>query len=52
MKKFLIKAYADPSRCLKEQTKIISANDYAEAYDVSRKMFPEYKEVLISEAWQ
>ena len=52
MKKYLIKAYADPSRGLKEQTEIISANDYGEAYEVSRKMFPEYKEVLISEERQ
>lgn len=49
MKKFLIKAYADPSRCLKEQTQNISANDYGEAYEVASKMFPEYKEVMISE---
>ena len=49
MKNYFIKAYADPSRCLKEQTRIISANDYGEAYELSSKMFPEYKEIMISE---
>ena len=49
MKKFLIKAYADPIRGLKEQTKTISANDYGEAYAFSWKMFPEYKEMMITE---
>lgn len=49
MKKYLIKAYGDYERKLKEQTKIIEANDEEEAWVIAWKMFCEYKEIGVWE---
>lgn len=44
MKKYLIKAYGDYERRLKQQTKIITAEDEEQAWIEAWKTFPEYKE--------
>lgn len=49
MKKYLIKAYGDYDRRLKEQTKIITANDEEEAWLIAWQTFPEYSELGVWE---
>ena len=49
MKKYLIKAYGDFDRRLKEQTKTISAKDEEEAWIIAWKTFPEYCELGVWE---
>lgn len=48
-KQYFIKAYGDYYRGLKGQTTTIYANNYDEAYEKARDMFPEYKELLVRE---
>lgn len=49
MKKYLIKAYADWERRLKEKTKVIEAKDEEEAWILAWKTFPEYKQLGVWE---
>ena len=49
MKKYLIKAYGDYEMRLKQQEKIITANDEEEAWITAWKTFPEYKELGVWE---
>lgn len=49
MKKYLIKAYGDYERRLKQKTKIITAEDEEEAWIKAWKTFPEYKELGVFE---
>lgn len=49
MPKYLVKAYADWDRRLKEQTKIITAEDEEDAWIKAWMMFPEYKELGVWE---
>lgn len=49
MKKYLIKAYGDYEMRLKQQTKIITAEDEEEAWVIAWKTFPEYKELGVFE---
>ena len=50
MKKYLIKAYGEVDDCnLKTQTKIITAKDDNEAWDIAWRTFPEYHEVGVWE---
>ena len=49
MKKYLVKAYADWDRRLKEQTKIITAQDEEDAWIKAWKTFPEYKQLGVWE---
>lgn len=45
MNKYLIKAFADIERRLKERDVIVYATDREEAMQFARARFPEYKEV-------
>ena len=45
MPKYLIKAYGDYERRLKQKTKIITAENEEEAWIEAWKTFPEYKEL-------
>jgi hypothetical protein len=49
MKKYFIKAYGDYERGLKDETKIITANNKEEAWKIAFKTFPEHKEVGVWE---
>ena len=49
MAKYLVKAYADWDRRLKEQTKIISAEDEEDAWIKAWMMFPEYTQLGVWE---
>ena len=49
MKKYYIKAYGDYEEGLKPQTKIITAKDEAEAWNIAWKTFPEYHEIGVWE---
>ena len=49
MKKYLIKAYGDFERRLKQQEKVITAKDEEEAWITAWKTFPEYKELGVWE---
>ena len=49
MAKYLVKAYADFERRLKEKTKIITAIDEEEAWITAWKTFPEYKHLGVWE---
>jgi hypothetical protein len=47
MKKYFIKAYGEEG--LKTQTKIITAKDEGEAWDIAWRTFPEYHEIGVWE---
>ena len=47
MAKYLVKAYADWERRLKEQMRIINAESEEEAWTTAWKLFPEYKELQV-----
>jgi hypothetical protein len=47
MAKYLVKAYADWERRLKEQRRIINAENEEEAWTTAWKLFPEYKELQV-----
>jgi hypothetical protein len=49
LKKYLVKAYADWDRRLKEKTTIIDAHDEEDAWTRAWMMFPEYKELGVWE---
>ena len=49
MKKYLIKAYGDYERRLKQQQKIITAENEEEAWIEAWKTFPEYTELGVFE---
>ena len=42
---YLIKAYADKERRLKEQERIVRADSELKAQVMAYKLFPEYKEI-------
>ena len=46
---YIIKAYADWDRRLREKTKTITAEDEEEAWIIAWKTFPEYKELGVFE---
>ena len=49
MKKYLIKAYGDYEMRLKQQEKVITAENEEEAWIEAWKTFPEYKELGVWE---
>ena len=49
MKKYLIKAYGDYEMRLKQQEKVITANDEEEAWIIAWKTFPEYTQLGVFE---
>lgn len=49
MKKYKIKAYGDYERRLKQQERIITAEDEEQAWITAWKTFPEYKELGVWE---
>lgn len=48
-KTYVVKAYADWDRQLKEKTKVITANDEEEAWILAWKTFPEYTQLGVFE---
>lgn len=49
MQEYRVKAYGDRSRRLEEKEVIIPATDEHDAYRLAWKLFPEYKEILVTE---
>ena len=49
MKKYQVKAYGNYERRLKQQEKIITANDEEDAWIQAWKEFPEYDEIGVWE---